>query len=71
MEYLGKRLGITDANITNIIQETEERMSGIEDTIEDIDVTVKENTKSNKLLTQNIQEIQNTIKIQNLIIIGF
>jgi archaellum component FlaC len=51
MKNLGKRSGVTDANITNRIQEIEERISGIEDTIEDIDTTVKENTKCKQLLT--------------------
>jgi hypothetical protein len=32
--------------------------------------SVKENTKSKKLLTQNIQEIQGTMKRSNLKIIG-
>jgi chromosome segregation ATPase len=51
MENLGKRTGVTDANITNRIQEIEERISVAENTIEDIDTTVKENTKSKKLLS--------------------
>jgi predicted nucleic acid-binding Zn-ribbon protein len=38
---LGKRSGIT-----NRIQEIEERISGAEDTIENIDTTVKESAKS-------------------------
>jgi uncharacterized coiled-coil protein SlyX len=63
MENLGKRSGATD-NITNRIQEMEKRISGVDDTIEDIDTMVKENTKSKKFLTQNIQEIQNTMKDQ-------
>jgi uncharacterized coiled-coil protein SlyX len=42
----------------NRIQEIEERISGAEDTIENIGTTVKENAKSKKLLNQNIQEIQ-------------
>ena len=42
IEILGKRSGVTDANITNRIAE---RISGIEDTIEDIDTPVQENTK--------------------------
>jgi hypothetical protein len=33
------------------------RISGGEDTIENIDTTIKENVKCKKLLTQNIQEI--------------
>jgi hypothetical protein len=35
----------------------EERISGIEETIEEIDTPVKENAKYKKFLTQNIQEI--------------
>jgi hypothetical protein len=34
-----------------------------------MDTTVKENVKSEKLLTQNIQEIWDTVKRPNLIII--
>ena len=47
----------TDTSTTNRIQETEERESVIEDTMEGIDTTIKENAKCKKLLTQNIQEI--------------
>ena len=61
MENLGTRSGVTEANITNRIQEIEERISGIEDTIENIDTLVKENTKYKDLLTQNIQEFQDTM----------
>ena len=43
LENLGKRSGGIDANITNRIQEIEERISGAEDTIENTDTTVKEN----------------------------
>ena len=43
---LGKRSGVIDASISNKIQEIEKRLSGIEDTIENIDTTVKENAKS-------------------------
>jgi predicted transcriptional regulator len=53
MENLGKRARVTEASITNNeIQEIKERISSIKYTIEDIDTTVKENTKSKKLLTQ-------------------
>jgi predicted nucleic acid-binding Zn-ribbon protein len=45
IENLVKRSGIIDASITNKIQEIEERISGAEDTIEDIGTTVKENAK--------------------------
>ena len=52
------------------MQEIEKRISGAEDTIENIDTTVKENAKCKKLLTQNIQEIQDTMRRSNLRIIG-
>jgi hypothetical protein len=43
-------------------------ISGAEDTIEDIDTIVKENAKYKKLLTQNIQEIQDTMRRSNLMV---
>jgi methyl-accepting chemotaxis protein len=67
---LGKRSGVIDASITNRIQKIEERISGSTDTIENIDKTVKENSKSKKLLMQNIEEIQDTMQRPNLQIIG-
>ena len=66
MENLGSKSGGTDASITNRIQEIEERISGIEDTIENIDTSVKEITKCKNLLTQTIQEIQDSMKKPNL-----
>ena len=57
MENLGKRTGITDASKTNRIQEIQERLSNVEDGMQEIDSLVKENVKSNKFLAQNIQEI--------------
>ena len=63
---LGKRSGVIDASITNRIQEIERRISGAEDTKENIDTTVKENPKCKKLLTQNTEEIQDTMKRPNL-----
>jgi predicted nucleic acid-binding Zn-ribbon protein len=45
LENLGKRSGVIDASTTKRIQEIEERISGGEDTIENIDTTVKENAK--------------------------
>ena len=41
IENLGKRSGVIDISITNRIQEIEERVSGAEDTIENIDTTSK------------------------------
>jgi regulator of replication initiation timing len=45
MDNLEKRSRATDARITNRIQEIEERISDIKDTIENTDTSVKENTK--------------------------
>ena len=46
-----------------------ERLSGIEDSIEEIDTLIKESAKCKTFLTQNIEEIWNTIKrlIQGII----
>jgi len=57
IENLGKRSGVINASITYRIQEIEERISGAEDTIENIDTSIKDNEKHKKPLTQNIQEI--------------
>ena len=48
----------------------EERISSAEDSIENISTTVKENGKCKKILTQNIQEIQDTMRRPNLWVIG-
>jgi predicted nucleic acid-binding Zn-ribbon protein len=48
IETLGKKSGSIDANISNRIQEMEERISGAEDSIENIGTTIKENTKRKK-----------------------
>jgi chromosome segregation ATPase len=70
METLGKKSGTIDMSISNRIQEMEERISGAEDSIEKIRTTVIENAKCKKILTQNIQEIQETMRRPNLQIIG-
>jgi len=69
IENLGKRSGVIDAAITNRIP-IEERISGAQDTIENIDTTIKDNVKYKSLLSQNIQEIQDTVKRSNLRIVG-
>jgi predicted nucleic acid-binding Zn-ribbon protein len=46
LKNLGKKTGVIDASITKRIQEIEERISGAEDSIENIDTTVKENAKA-------------------------
>ena len=63
-------MGTTDASTTNRIQEIEERISDTKDTIEGIKSLIKENNKSNKFLTQNIQEIWETKKRPYQRIIG-
>ena len=70
IENIGKKSGTIDACISNRIQEIEEKISGAEDSIENISTTIKENAKCKKILTQNIQEIQDTIRRPNLWIIG-
>ena len=70
LENLGKRSGVIDTSIINRIQKIEERITGAEDTTETIDTTVKENAKSKRLLTQNIQEIHDTRRGRKLSIIG-
>ena len=56
IENLRNRSGVIDANITNRIQEIEERISGAEDNIKNIGKRVKENAKCKKLLIQNIHQ---------------
>ena len=58
MQYLGKRRSHICKHVQ---QNTAEKISGIEDTIENIDTTIKENKKDKKLIIQNIQEIQDTM----------
>jgi hypothetical protein len=68
-ETLGKKSGTIDVSISNRIQEMEERVSGTEDSRENIFTTIKENVKCKKILIQNIQEIQDTMRRPNLQII--
>ncbi|KAL6084520.1 hypothetical protein STEG23_004211 [Scotinomys teguina] len=70
MENLTKLTGTTDTSTTNRMQEMEQGISDVEDTIERIDSSVKENTKAKKVITQNIHEIWDTIKRPNLRMIG-
>jgi chromosome segregation ATPase len=48
VEILEKKSRTIDASITNRIQEMEERISGAEDSIENMDTTIKENAKFKK-----------------------
>jgi chromosome segregation ATPase len=45
IENLGKKSGTIDVNISNRIQEMEERISGAEDSIENMGTTIIENAK--------------------------
>ena len=45
IENLGKKSGVIEGSIRNRIQEIEKRISGAEDTIENIDTRIKENAK--------------------------
>jgi chromosome segregation ATPase len=70
IETLGMKSGSIDASIINRIQEMEERVSGSEDSIEKMGTAIKENVKRKKILSQTIQEIQETMRRPNLRIIG-
>jgi chromosome segregation ATPase len=66
IENLGKKSRTVDASIKNRIQEMEERISGAEDSTENIGTTIKENENCKKILNQSIQGIQNTMRNRNL-----
>jgi chromosome segregation ATPase len=70
IEHLEKKSGTIDSSISNRIQEMEDRISGAEDSIGNMDTTIKENGKRKKILTQNVQEIQDKMRRPNLQIIG-
>ena len=55
---------------TKRIQEMEEKIQGVQDTIKEVDVLVKDNVKYKNLLAQNIQELWDTMKRQSLKLIG-
>jgi hypothetical protein len=48
----------------------EEKISGAEDSIENMGKTIKDNAKCKKILTQNNEKIQDTMRRPNLWIIG-
>jgi wobble nucleotide-excising tRNase len=68
-KLITRKSGTIDASISNRIQEMEETISGAEDFIENMGTTIKENAKCKKILSQNIQEIQDTMRRPNLRII--
>jgi uncharacterized coiled-coil protein SlyX len=61
IEILRKKSGTIDVSISNRIEEMEERISDAEDSIENMNTTIKEHAKCKTILTQNIQEIQDMI----------
>ena len=69
IETLGKKSGTINASISNRIQEMEDRISGAEDSIENMDTTIKK-CKIQKGPKTNIQEIQDTMRRPNLRKIG-
>jgi chromosome segregation ATPase len=70
IETLERKSETIDGSISNRIQEMEDRISGAEDSIDNIGTTIKENAKYKKTLTRNIQEIKDTMRRPNLQIIG-
>jgi predicted nucleic acid-binding Zn-ribbon protein len=52
VQTLGKKSGAIDASISNRIQEMEDRISGAEDSKENIHTTIKGNAKCKKILTK-------------------
>jgi hypothetical protein len=67
IETLGKKSETIDMSISNRIKEMEERISGAEDSIENMGTAIKVNAKCKKILTQKIQD---TMRRPNLRIIG-
>jgi predicted nucleic acid-binding Zn-ribbon protein len=57
IENLGKKSEAMDASITNRIKKIK-RLSGAQDTIENIDTTIKENAKISKPKTSRKSRIQ-------------
>jgi hypothetical protein len=53
IEGLGKKSGTIEVSTSNRIQEMEERISGTEDSIENISTTIKENDKCKKQNSPN------------------
>lgn len=55
-----------EASLVNRTEETEERLSSLEDKVDVVDSSVKENVNSKSIQTQKIQEIEETLKRPNL-----
>lgn len=70
MENLERRTGTIAISITHRIEEIEDKLSSVEDTIEETNISVKENRKSKRFMTQNIQDIWDMRKRPKLRTIG-
>lgn len=70
IENLSKQTETTGTSIINKIQETEERISGIEGTRKEVDASFRESVNAKKFLTQNTQGVWNAMRRPNLRIIG-
>ena len=66
MKNLGSQTKTSDVSFTNRAEDTEEGILGIEEKVKEMDMSVKQNFKISKTLGENIQEIRETMKRQNL-----
>lgn len=58
MKNIGTETRASKESLSNRIQEMEERLSGLQDTIEEMDTFVKENVKSKTYLAQKKKKNQ-------------
>ena len=70
MEILEKRTETSNTNIASRIHEMEERTLGIEETTEETDMLVEENIISKIFMTQNIEQIWDSMERPNIRTIG-
>ena len=70
MKNVGIWIETTEGSFINRVQGMEVRISGVEETTEEMVTLVKENVKTKKFPTENIQEIWDTMKRAKLWIIG-
>jgi hypothetical protein len=65
-----KTTGTSDLSVTNRIQEMEERISGIDDMIEETYTLITENVRSKSFPCTNIQEFWDIMRGPSLRILG-
>jgi hypothetical protein len=66
MVNLVKRTETIDSSLNKRIEETDWRISGIEDRVEEIYTLVNETVKSKRFFKQNIDELRETVKRPSL-----